>query len=44
MRTLMPFLTFCGEQHGMAEAAIELYCSVADRFGVTGQLNLAHPH
>jgi len=42
MRTLMPFLTFCGEQHG--KAAIELYCSVADRFGVTWQLNLAHPH
>jgi predicted 3-demethylubiquinone-9 3-methyltransferase (glyoxalase superfamily) len=28
MRTLVPFLMFCGEQHGRAEAAIEHYCSV----------------
>ena len=26
----MPFLMFCGEQHGRAEAAITYYCSVSD--------------
>jgi predicted 3-demethylubiquinone-9 3-methyltransferase (glyoxalase superfamily) len=30
MQTLIPFLMFCGAQHGMAEEAIELYCSIFD--------------
>jgi predicted 3-demethylubiquinone-9 3-methyltransferase (glyoxalase superfamily) len=30
MRSLIPFLLFCGEQHGKAEEAIELYCSLFD--------------
>ncbi len=30
MRNLVPFLMFCGEQHGKAEEAISFYCSVFD--------------
>jgi predicted 3-demethylubiquinone-9 3-methyltransferase (glyoxalase superfamily) len=30
MRSLAPFLMFCGEQHGKAEEAVMWYCSVFD--------------
>jgi predicted 3-demethylubiquinone-9 3-methyltransferase (glyoxalase superfamily) len=30
MRTLIPFLLFCGEQHGKAEEAVNWYCSIFD--------------
>lgn len=30
VRTLIPFLMFCGEQHGKAEEAIRFYCYVFD--------------
>lgn len=28
METLIPFLMFCGEQHGKAEEAMRYYCSI----------------
>jgi predicted 3-demethylubiquinone-9 3-methyltransferase (glyoxalase superfamily) len=30
MRSLVPFLMFCGEQHGKAEEAVNWYCSLFD--------------
>lgn len=30
MDALIPFLMFCGDQHGKAEEAIEHYCSIFD--------------
>jgi predicted 3-demethylubiquinone-9 3-methyltransferase (glyoxalase superfamily) len=30
VQTLIPFLMFCGENHGRAEEAIRWYCSVFD--------------
>ncbi len=30
MQTIIPFLMFCGPQHGNAEEAIGLYCSIFD--------------
>jgi predicted 3-demethylubiquinone-9 3-methyltransferase (glyoxalase superfamily) len=35
MRDLMPFLMFCGDQHGKAEEAIHWYCSIFDDSRVT---------
>jgi predicted 3-demethylubiquinone-9 3-methyltransferase (glyoxalase superfamily) len=31
MRDLVPFLMFCGEQHGKAEEAINWYCTIFER-------------
>ncbi len=34
MRSLVPFLMFCGDQHGKAEEAIRSYCSLFENSGV----------